>query len=291
MKNEDLYFDSELNYKIIQLSSEERDLNFDQPIIVPFPILVLCNSGSAKVLFNLEQYTITNDILFCMYPNASLKPIEVSDDFQCTILAFSQDAIIDSTTGFKLEYFANIFASPLKVLDNPIEKNIIVNQFDTLYSYSLLNARFDRNIDFVYGTIRNIIITLAEFTQKESNNKSTSLNSYSTTDSYFRDFMKLLSQYSKTQHNVAFYADKLCITPKYLNEICRKKTQKTAKEVITRTVIAQIKSALIVSGSSVQRIAYDFNFCDQSSFGKFFKKSVGLAPMAFRNKNSESQND
>lgn len=291
MKNEDLYFDSELNYKIIQLSSEERDLNFDQPIIVPFPILVLCNSGSAKVLFNLEQYTITNDILFCMYPNASLKPIEVSDDFQCTILAFSQDAIIDSTTGFKLEYFANIFASPFKVLDNPIEKNIIVNQFDTLYSYSLLNARFDRNIDFVYGTIRNIIITLAEFTQKESNNKSTSLNSYSTTDSYFRDFMKLLSQYSKTQHNVAFYADKLCITPKYLNEICRKKTQKTAKEVITRTVIAQIKSALIVSGSSVQRIAYDFNFCDQSSFGKFFKKSVGLAPMAFRNKNSESQND
>lgn len=291
MKNEDLYFDSELNYKIIQLSSEERDLNFGQPIIVPFPILVLCNSGSAKVLFNLEQYTITNDILFCMYPNASLKPIEVSDDFQCTILAFSQDAIIDSTTGFKLEYFANIFASPFKVLDNPIEKNIIVNQFDTLYSYSLLNARFDRNIDFVYGTIRNIIITLAEFTQKESNNKSTSLNSYSTTDSYFRDFMKLLSQYSKTQHNVAFYADKLCITPKYLNEICRKKTQKTAKEVITRTVIAQIKSALIVSGSSVQRIAYDFNFCDQSSFGKFFKKSVGLAPMAFRNKNSESQND
>lgn len=290
MKNEDLYFDSELNYKIIQLSHEEQDLHFDQPIIIPFPILILCNSGSAKVLFNLEQYTITNDVLFCMYPNASLKPIEVSEDFQCTILAFSQDTIIDSTTGFKLEYFANIFASPLKVLDNPIEKNIIVNQFDTLYSYSLLNTRFDRNIDFVYGAIRNIIITLAEFSQKETSNRPSSLNNYSTTDSYFRDFMKLLSQYSKTQHNVAFYADKLCITPKYLNEICRKKTQKTAKEVITRTVIAQIKSALIVSGSSVQRIAYDFNFCDQSSFGKFFKKAVGLAPMAFRNKNSESSN-
>jgi AraC-like DNA-binding protein len=97
----------------------------------------------------------------------------------------------------------------------------------------------------------------------------------------------LLSEHCKTQHNVAFYADKLCITPKYLNEICRKKANKTAKDVITKAVIARIKNSLIISGTSVQRIAYEFNFCDQSSFGKYFKKAVGMAPLAFRNKHSE----
>ncbi len=287
MTNNDLYFDTKLNYKIISLSGDKHSNQLDHSFIVPFPVFILCHAGSAKVQFNAENLTLHKDSLLCIYPNVALKPIEVSEDFQGIALAFSQEAVIDSTTGFKIEYFANIFVTPLKKLDNPLERNIISNLFDTLHTYSLLEKRFERNTDFVYGNVRNIILTLAEFTHKNAE-KRFSANTFSTTDNYFREFMKLLSQHSKTQHNVAFYADKLCITPKYLNEICRKKTQKTAKEVITRAVIAQIKSALMVSGSSVQRIAYEFNFCDQSSFGKYFKKAVGLAPMAFRNKHNDT---
>ena len=290
MTNEDFYFDTELNYKIVKLSSGEHSNHFDQTIIVPFPLLILCTNGNAIVEYNLEKYTISKDSLFCIFPNTTLKPLEVSEDFEGTALAFVKDAIIDSTIGFKIEYLGNIFVTPIKNFENEQEKTIIKNLFDTLYAYSLLDKRFERNTDFVYGIIRNIIITLAEITQKASSQKLVNATSFTTTDNYFRDFMNLLSQHSKTQHNVAFYADNLCITPKYLNEICRKKTKKTAKEVITRAVIAQIKNALIVSGTSVQRIAYDFNFCDQSSFGKYFKKAVGIAPMAFRNQHVENEN-
>lgn len=285
MTNEDLYFDKELNYRILHSGGNQKHLH--HTIIVPFSLLVLCSKGSAKIQFNLESYTIHQDSIFCIHPNATLNPIDVSEDFECTILAFAQDAIIDSTIGFRVEYLGNIFVNPYKQLHNELEKQIIHNLFNILDSYSNLEKRFERNTDFVYGTIRNIIITLAEFSKNNSENEIFSNNTFSTTDSYFRDFISLITDHSKTQHNVAFYADKLCITPKYLNEICRKKTKMTAKEVITRSVIAQIKNALVVSGTSVQRIAYDFNFCDQSSFGKYFKKAVGMAPMAFRNKQTK----
>ena len=45
--------------------------------------------------------------------------------------------------------------------------------------------------------------------------------------------------------------------------------------------MARIKRELLISGNSVQRIAYDFNFCDQSSLGKFFKKETGMSPNTF----------
>lgn len=285
MTNEDLYFDKGLNYKVIHTNGKNA-YKLSDTIIVPFPIIILCNEGNAKVLYNLEPYSISKNSIFCMFPNTSLKAISTSSDLDCTILAFDKDTIIDSTIGFKVEYFGGVFAKPYKMLNHEIEKEIILNLFSTLDLYSKLERKFERNFDFVYSTIRNIIITLAEMTKNDAEKQPFNGAVYTTTDNYFRDFMQLLSQYSKTQHNVAFYADKLCITPKYLNEICRKKTQHTAKEVITRSVIAQIKNALIISGTSVQRIAYDFNFCDQSSFGKYFKKAVGMAPMAFRNKHN-----
>ena len=54
------------------------------------------------------------------------------------------------------------------------------------------------------------------------------------------------------------------------------------KDIISKFLVARIKRELIISGNSVQRIAYDFNFCDQSSLGKFFKKATGMSPVAFR---------
>lgn len=286
MTNEKFYFDKELNYKIISI--DRPQLAEENIIIVPFPLLILCTKGSAKIVYNLEPYTITKDTVFCMFPNTTLKAISTSDDFECITLAFDKETVIDATIGFNIEYFANVFTKPLKPTNTEPEKFILNSLFEVLSTYSKLDKRFVRNNDFVHGTIRNIIITLAEMSKVDNEKRHIGYSALTTTDNYFREFMQLLSQYSKTQHNVAFYADKLCITPKYLNEICRKKTQKTAKEVITRSVIAQIKNALIISGTSVQRIAYDFNFCDQSSFGKYFKKAVGLAPMAFRNKYNTS---
>ncbi len=282
MTNENFYFDKELNYKIISIDSLK--LAEENAIIVPFPLLILCAKGSAKIVYNLEPYTITKDTVFCMFPNTMLKAISTSDNFECLALAFDKDIVIDATIGLSLEYFASVFTKPLKPVNSEQERFILNNLFEVLSTYSQLDKRFVKNNDFVYGTIRGIMIVLAERYMADNEKRHIGYSALTSTDNYFCKFLQLLSQYSKTQHNVAFYADKLCITPKYLNEICRKKTQKTAKEVITRSVIAQIKNALIISRTSVQRIAYDFNFCDQSSFGKYFKKAVGLAPMAFRDK-------
>lgn len=281
MNNEKFQFEKGKNYGIFHITTPTHR---DETILIPYPCFIHCSKGYAKVIYNTNTYTIEENTIFCVFANTTIKSIEESDDFNASIVVFSNDVIIDSTIGFKTEYLASIFSSPCKQIKDLTLKRLFSNLFDTLDTYNDIEKTFERSTDFVYGIIRCTLISLAELSNYETEKKSFYGNGFSTTDNYFRDFLKLLSVHCKTQHNVAFYADKLCITPKYLNEICRKKTKKTAKEVITRAVIAQIKNALMISGTSVQRIAYEFNFCDQSSFGKYFKKSVGMAPMAFRNK-------
>ena len=281
MDSEKFNFENRLNYSISHISNPTLKT---ESFFVPHPCILLCTSGSAKINYNMETYTITKDSIFCLFANTTLKGLEISEDFQGIGILFSTDAIIDTTIGFKAEYLASIFAQPYKPISDTHNAHIISDLFNSLDTYHKLEEKYDRSTDFVYSIIRCLIIAIAEISKHTPECGVPS--SFSTTDNYFREFLKLLSTHCKTQHNVSFYADKLCITPKYLNEICRKKTKRTAKEVISRSVIAQIKSALIVSGTSVQRIAYDFNFCDQSSFGKYFKKAVGMAPLAFRNKHN-----
>ena len=283
MNSEKFIFEKGLNYSIFHVKHPTQRT---EPFIVPFPCLLLCTQGTAKIQYNMDTFNLDKDSIFCAIAGTTLKGVEVSEDYEGTVILFANEMLLETTSGFNAEYFASVFSQPCKQITDTHMKRIIHNLFYALDSYHEIDDKFNRSTDFVYNIIRSLIITLAETSQTTISKDSLNTQAFSSTDNYFKEFLQLLSLHSKTQHNVAFYADKLCITPKYLNEISRKKAKLTAKEVITRSVIAQIKSALIVSGLSVQRIAYDFNFCDQSSFGKFFKKSVGMAPLAFRNKHN-----
>ena len=78
------------------------------------------------------------------------------------------------------------------------------------------------------------------------------------------------------------YADKLCLTPNYLSGVVKEYTGKTATEWVNDFVIVEAKIMLKDTKLSVQEISDRLNFPDQSTFGKYFKKIVGISPKAYR---------
>jgi AraC-like DNA-binding protein len=74
------------------------------------------------------------------------------------------------------------------------------------------------------------------------------------------------------------------ISPKYLSLVIKEATGKSAGDWIDQYVIQEAKNQLRFSGKNVQQIAYDLNFSNQSSFGKYFKNLTGMSPTAFQNK-------
>ena len=101
----------------------------------------------------------------------------------------------------------------------------------------------------------------------------------------FERFMDLLTSYHQQERTVQFYADKLCVTPKYLSMAIKDYSGKSPSEWICDFVIAEAKSLLHYSQLSVQEVAYHLNFPTQSSFGKFFKQKTGCSPMQYISNN------
>ena len=99
----------------------------------------------------------------------------------------------------------------------------------------------------------------------------------------FDQFIRLVaSNYSK-HRNVGFYADQLCLTPKYLSKLIKSATGRSAPEWIDAYVILEAKNLLKYSSSTIKEIVYMLNFPNQSVFYKFFKARTGMTPSEYRN--------
>lgn len=95
------------------------------------------------------------------------------------------------------------------------------------------------------------------------------------------DFFKLVIEHFRTEKNVKFYADRMSLSPNYLNIICKRYFDKTASSIINNELILEIKMQLINSNKSIKEIAFDLGFKDLSGFSGFFSNNTGLSPRDF----------
>lgn len=99
---------------------------------------------------------------------------------------------------------------------------------------------------------------------------------------YLHSFLQLVNMHYRRERSVAFYADKLFISPKYLSLIIKDQTGRSAAQLIDSYVILEAKNLLRFSGKNIQQIAYELNFPNQSSFGKYFKHLTGMSPSDYQ---------
>ena len=95
-------------------------------------------------------------------------------------------------------------------------------------------------------------------------------------------FINLVSKNFKQERDIGFYADKLCITNKYLSTLLKQNTGMTALEWIERYVVLYAKSSLSSTSMTIQQISDELGFPSQSVFGKYFKRVEGISPRAYR---------
>lgn len=99
----------------------------------------------------------------------------------------------------------------------------------------------------------------------------------------FSRFYDAVTLHYRKSREVRYYADLLCLTPKYFSDVIRQQTGINALGWINNYVILQAKSQLcIFRDMTVQQVAQHLGFSDQSSFSRFFKHETGLTPTEFR---------
>lgn len=81
---------------------------------------------------------------------------------------------------------------------------------------------------------------------------------------------------------VAYYADKLCVTPKYLSEVSKKVSGYAANYWINRYTILDISRLLRDKSLSFVQISDMFGFSSLGYFSRYVQNNLGVNPTDYR---------
>lgn len=98
----------------------------------------------------------------------------------------------------------------------------------------------------------------------------------------FIRLIQLIEKYYMQERGVEFYADKLCLSPKYLSAVSKSICGYTVQELVFKAIIRKCISLLKNTQKNIQEISNEFGFPNASYFGTFFKKQMGMSPQQYR---------
>ncbi len=101
-------------------------------------------------------------------------------------------------------------------------------------------------------------------------------------DEIAQKFLMLVRDNYRTERSVAWYADTMCLSPKYLSQAVKDSTGKPALDWIDEFTIVESKALLKSTDLTVDQISTKLNFLSSSLFGKYFKRVTGLSPREYR---------
>lgn len=105
-------------------------------------------------------------------------------------------------------------------------------------------------------------------------------------------FGYLVNQYYKDLKTTSKYAEKLNLSPNYLNVLIKESLDISAGQMIKNRVILEAQRLLMHTTLSVIEISYELGFNDNSHFGKYFKSATKYSPNEYRLlKTNDSYND
>ncbi len=108
------------------------------------------------------------------------------------------------------------------------------------------------------------------------------LQSIEVSKTLVKNFKALVEKQFNTQHQVKYYAEKLNVTPNYLNEVIKTSMNTSAKEFIQNRLILEAKRMVVYTEKSAKEIGFDLGFDDPSHFSKFFKNNTAQSLQDFK---------
>ncbi|HEY1038199.1 MAG TPA: helix-turn-helix transcriptional regulator [Bacteroidia bacterium] len=101
-----------------------------------------------------------------------------------------------------------------------------------------------------------------------------------------REFEELLDEQYGNIKFAAEYAQRLNISERHLNRICKECLDKTTSEVIADRILLEAKRLLVNTAKTISEIALELGYEDNAYFSRLFRKRTGDTPVGFRKKNA-----
>ena len=252
---------------------------FEYPSRINLAVLSLCLSGEASASINLKEYTFrTNDMLILM-PGQIVQRHGESDDFTGCAFAISTDFVKNSLLG--IQQFLPVF---LRLKDDPClrlnpDEVVRILEYHSFLRQKMRQKSHRYQREIALSLLHALFFDIAPIFDQH---QPVCPKPQTRKDELFELFIRTVGEHYKQQRSVAFYADKLCLTPKHLSNVIKELTGKSASQWIDDYVVLEAKTLLKSTNLTILQISEELHFANQSFFGKYFKQHTGLSPMRYR---------
>lgn len=245
--------------------------------------VILCIDGTENGTVNLKEMSINKGSLLMTFPNNVLKIEAGYPTATVRGIMLSQDfmRMLQVDVKNSLPLFMRLAYNPLVNLTQEQQEDI-ERYFDLLENISN-NSDLTHRDEIVRGLLMSMFYRISgTYEQRPQVLDEKERSVRNRREEYFAKFITLLSENFKRERTVGFYAEQMCVTPKYLSLLIKDFSGKSAAEWIDSYVITEAKTLLRYSTMSIQEVAYELNFSSQSFFGKYFKHLTGMSPSEYK---------
>jgi AraC-like DNA-binding protein len=242
---------------------------------------LLCHRGSISFLFNNKKMKCKGGEFLFWFAESQLKDLVFSSTYKATVLLVEKHFLYDNIPdqSWSIDAILHSRQYPIKQLN---EKNDMQR---VLSNFRMLHDRFqDREHRFYEEVLklqmRLFILEMWHTFANEYERRKRTLQS----GSLYERFVHLVQEHCMAEREVRYYANKLSVTPKYLNFVCKQNSGVTASEWIQRYTKEHIILFLQNKNLNITEIAYKLMFSSRSFFKRYVKKVLGTTPTEYRNR-------
>jgi len=240
-----------------------------------FYLLVLFTKGSGFHTVDFDTYEIQRNSLFVLKPG-QVHSWQLSEDISGYIAFYSQE-VYNVYFGKKqideYSFYRDLKNSPEMIL-NELQTQEISSYFNLLLEEN--NKNEFKKLDKLLNLLDIIHIELARIYESQQDHN---LHPYNLK---IKELEQLVNEHFKNEKLPSFYADKMNMSLKHLNRICKNVLDITLTDFIYSKIILESKRLLATNMMTIGEVANELGFENYSYFTKVFKKYTNLTPQGFK---------
>ena len=267
-------YGSELLIDVIRLETLKKYIRDTPRHCLTYYDITFILEGNGSFAVDEHEFPVTSNHLYFTAPG-QIREWKVADIPQGLVLIFEEEFLCsffsDPLFVKKLSFFRNRQAPP-KLSISPEQGNYLINilmQIELEIAESKETHLLRALLYQALAWLNNVYRSAYQLTVKPQKPR------------VVRFFQLVENQYC-TEHFTSFYAEELCITAGYLNELVKNETGISAKQYIINRLITEARRLLQFSEAPVAEIAWKLGFVDPSYFVRLFRNETGASPLAFR---------
>jgi len=250
----------------------------DCPLQIDFGLIALCTRGKARISADLSEWPIGTGTVLMLYPDETVCLQSRSDDFEIEGLACSDSFLREASIRMEQTVYDSIRADRKRPSSLGVAE--MLRETLALLATHKWSSGGHHWAEVAMLQLKAFFLAYDDYLirQPVRPNRRASQSMHS----HFAAFMREIESHYKTVRDVASYAERLNITPKYLNTVTRTITHHTPKELIDHLLMTQLKLRLRTTRTSIKELSNEFGFSSQNFFTRYFKLHAGLTPREYR---------